>query len=166
MTYLVTALLCVIRRHALHRGFWWAIALLLLVLALIGLTPIPRSITGFGRGIAYTEGWYELRRPVQFASIIGILILSAILFKRMVITFRRDPPELVGLLAMSSLLSLILIRLISFHYVDRLLAIRIWNVQVGWGLEVLLLLCIGIAAHWRSISRYGKMCNLSSTSEG
>jgi hypothetical protein len=150
MLFLIVGLLCLVRPGRPQRPFWWAIAALLLVLGLSRLANFEQIVTDFGRGVAISYGWYNTRRSLQSMGIFGILIGSGVVIIYMLARLQRlRAPEAIGLLAIGSLLTLILVRSISLHAVDNILDLHIRGVQVGSLLEALIMIWIIGAAFWK-----------------
>jgi hypothetical protein len=155
MLYLVVALLCFIRPGRTHRHFWWAIAFLLLMLGISRLANFEQIVTNVGRQVAMSNGWYNTRRPIQSIGIFGIVLGSGFIATCVVAFIQRlRAPEAIGTLAIGGLLTLISIRVISLHSVDAILGRHLFGffgVQLGWLLELLLLICIIAASFWREL---------------
>src|SRR5689334_13057407 len=139
MLFLIAALFCLVRPGRPQRPFWWAIALLLLLLGLSRLANFEQIVTDVGRGVAIRYGWYNTRRPLQSMGIFGILFGCGVIVTCVLARFQRlRAPECIGLLAAGCLLALIGARAISLHSVDNILDRHMYNVQVGWLLEALI----------------------------
>lgn len=153
MMYLFAAAACLIRPYRPQRRFWWGLAVLLAVLGMIRLAELQHLVTRYGRGLAYTEGWYGVRRPLQVAAIFGVLLAGGITVRHVASQLRYKPAELIAALTTSALLGLVGIRALSFHYVDKLFGVKIFNIQLGAISEGVLLLCIVGAALWKGKTR-------------
>lgn len=155
MLYLVAALLCFIQPSRPQRRFWWAIAFLLLILGVSRLANLEQIVTDAGRQAAIGYGWYNARRPIQATSIFGIVLWSGFITTCIFALIRHlRAPEAIGILAMGCLLTLISVRLISLHSVDAIVGrhlFGLFRVQLGWLLEVLMLICIVGASFWRTL---------------
>jgi hypothetical protein len=132
---------------------WRCMAILLLVLGADKQLNVITEVTAFGRGVAHVQGWYDRRQPLQIV-VIGLLAMScALLMTVLLIWMRRAPiPTWLALTGTLSLVTFVLIRAVSYHYVDRFLGQHIlgfrWNsvIEMG-GIGVVLL-----ASLWRQIS--------------
>jgi hypothetical protein len=126
-----------------------AIACILVLIGFGSLTNLPEHMTTFGRNIAYNYGWYRVRRPIQTLGIIGILLASIFIVVRMRGQFQRlRAPEWLALLAMGALFNLIIIRIISLHYVDSLFRRHVFTLSIDKFFELLILLCIIATSLW------------------
>jgi hypothetical protein len=152
MLYLIAALLCLARAGHPQRQVWWAIALVLLVLGLARLANLEQVATDVGRQIAISQEWYTSRRPIQSIGIFGIVLGSGLIaICIFALTRRLRAAEAIGILAAGGLVTLIAIRSISLHSVDALVGrhlFGLFGIQLGWLLEMLLLICIVGAALW------------------
>lgn len=150
MLFLIAALLCLVRPGRPRRPFWWAIALLLLLLGLSRLANFEQILTDAGRGLAIRYGWYSTRRPIQSMIVYGLLFGSGVIVTCVLACFQRlRAPEALGLLAVGCLLTLVGVRAISLHAVDNILDRHMFGVQVNWFLEALILIWIAGALLWK-----------------
>ena len=138
--------------HSREATFWFLFTSFLLFLGINKQLDLQTWFTLFGKHLAQDEGWYTSRRIVQ-AVFIGLVALvglgSLILFWRLARGKIRH--YRMALFGAVSLGSFILIRAASFHYVDKMLGLRLSYFRVNFILEVGGILCIGIAAFnaWR-----------------
>ena len=87
LAYLVAAGLCLAcawraprifaDHHRQHRLVWGGLAAGLLLLALNKQLDLQTLVTEVGRAVAYQQGWYDWRQPVQIL-IVGLLGLAAL----------------------------------------------------------------------------------------
>jgi len=132
---------------------WRSIAVLFLALGVNKQLNLITALTVFGRTVAYLQGWYDRRQPVQVV-LIGLLAMSCVLVVTMLLIWMRRAPTATWLALIGATLTLtfVLIRAVSYHYVDRFLFERIlglrWNsvIEIG-GISVVLL-----ASQWRQVS--------------
>lgn len=84
---------------------------------------LSTSIGGVGRDLARSEEWYESRRPLQAAvvSIVGVAWLTVIVVGIWRVPQRRRR-YLPSALLCTSLVCFAIIRLVSLHHVDRIVA--------------------------------------------
>jgi len=138
--YFGTAALCglvAVRGRGRARWLWWSLALLLVVLGINKQLDLQSWFTAVGRAISRAQGWYGLRRMLQFwfivavAGAFGALLLLAVWILRA--EMRRYWPALLG---MSGLLGFVLVRAASFHHVDLLINRRVIGVRINWLLEL------------------------------
>jgi hypothetical protein len=141
--YFGVAILCFRRaRKAKTSGgteffFWAGLAALLVLLGINKQLDLQTFLTLTGRRIAVAQGWYEERRPVQFAfvAVVGLAALAGlVLMWRLV---RGRSRELwVALLGFVLLLAFVIVRAASFHHFDALININIAGVRMNWILEL------------------------------
>lgn len=149
MIYLLVALICLALSH---RPFWRVMAGVLVVLGLCRLADIQVLMTDVGRQLAYADGWYSVRRPLQAAGILGILLSTGLVITWLRPRLQRlQSPEAAALLCMMALCALIAVRVVSLHQIDRLLGIRLLGVQLGWLAEVAALGGIAATALWQFV---------------
>ena len=112
---------------AKHRVLWPVCWLLIgAVYASMALAlgfNLSTSIGGVGRDLARSEEWYESRRPLQAAavSIVGVAWLTIIVVGIWRVPQRRRR-YLPSALLCTSLVCFAIIRLVSLHHVDRIVA--------------------------------------------
>jgi hypothetical protein len=160
--YLVTSVTCwASARRAEHddRGpsneafAWRCIAALLLALGVNKQLNLITAVTELGRALAYHQGWYDRRQPAQLV-LIGLLAMSCVFAMTMLLIWmRRAPlPTWLALIGAMFVVTFVLIRTVSYHYVDRFLSQHIfglrWNsvIEIG-GIGVVL-----FASQWRRVS--------------
>jgi len=120
-----------------------------MVFGLSTMTNFPQHMTIVGRQFALEHGWYRIRRPAQTFGSVGMLLASVAIVVGLRTQFRSlRPPEWLALLAMSCLFNLTIIQAISLHDVDDLLSTRLFGLRFGTLAELLILLCIIVAAAW------------------
>jgi hypothetical protein len=142
-----------IRREA---AFWFSFTCLLLFLGVNKQLDLQTFFTLLGKHAAQDEGWYESRRMVQ-AAFIGCVAMAGVgallFFWRMARhKVRHYGLALAGAVSLSAF---ILIRAASFHYVDKMLGIRLSYLSVNFILEFGGIVCVAIAAFqsWRELAR-------------
>lgn len=118
------------------RGFWAFLTVLLLFLAVNKQLDLQSAMTQIGRCVSQAHGWYEDRRYVQFAFILGLLLTSVIgliVGARLLFgSLRQNGIALVGL---AILTSFVVIRAVGFHKMDALLRHREFGLSTNFLLE-------------------------------
>lgn len=129
------------------RGFWTALAVLMLMLGLNKQLDLQTWFTEIGRDVAMAQGWYERRFKVQVEFIAGLAVVGAIGMVWLQWRLRRLDRFARG--AASGLLLLtvfVVIRAASFHHVDQLLGVRLAGLRINVILELGGIACIALAA--------------------
>jgi hypothetical protein len=120
-----------------EQRFWAWCSLALMLLAINKQADAQTWLTGIGRELAYSGGWYDARRPIQKAFIVilsfGFLIGLGYASWCLRATARQVRTALMGL----TLIGLyVMVRAASFHHIDELLMSRIGLVRAGLGIEL------------------------------
>ena len=117
--------------------FWTLAALLLLFLAVNKQLDLQSFMTAAGRCMAQAQGWYENRRLVQLAFILGLAgtgVLVLLGLRRLLRgTLARTGLALLGLVLVTVF---VLIRAAGFHHMDMLIGTRIAGMRLNWLLEL------------------------------
>ena len=149
--YLVCALLAfaVWRRQpgGTSRGFWAAIAALMLFLSLNKQLDLQTALTETGRCLSHAQGWYDQRRFVQIAFLATLLagIVLAVRRGRRAVSGNLRGNRL-ALWGVTILGGFVLMRAVGFHAVDRLIGMRHTGVSMNYLFENAGLLLIAINA--------------------
>ena len=141
LVYAGTAGLCALaacrapsRRHAV---FWALLAAGLLALAVNKQLDLQSGLTALARCHAKAGGWYEDRRGVQTAFILGIAGAAAVGTGFLGWLMRRDLARLwPAVLGAGLVLGFVTIRAAGFHHVDTLIGQGAFGVTVNAALEV------------------------------
>lgn len=147
------------------RGFWAAIAALMLFLSVNKQLDLQTALTQTGRCLSHAQGWYDQRRAVQIAFLAALLA-------GIVLAVRRGRRALRGnlggnrlaLWGVTILGGFVMLRAVGFHGVDRLIALRHTGVSANYLLENAGLLLIAINAV--AILRRGRAAGLSGPDAG
>jgi len=122
--------------------FWLIVAVIILFLGINKQLDFQSLITEVGRYYAKENGWYEIRREIQFWGIISLLLFS--LTTLTVFIFKMGSiikSNWLAIFGMTLLLSFVLIRAAAFYHVT------VFNNQQFNGLlELSGICCIGLAA--------------------
>jgi hypothetical protein len=125
-------------RQRPERGFWIALAVLLIALGINKQFDLQSAMTAVGRCLAQAQGWYEDRRAVQLAFISGLLGISAIVMITVLISLRRSLGRVgVAILGFGLLVTFVAVRAIGFHGFDRFIhAEAAFGIRANWILEI------------------------------
>jgi hypothetical protein len=131
---------------------WRSIAILFLALGVNKQFDLITAVTVFGRTIAYLDGWYNRRQPVQVA-LIALLAMSCALVATMLLIWMRRAPiaTWLALIGATFTLTFVLIRAVSYHYVDRFLFERILGLRWNWVIEMGGISVVLLASKWRQV---------------
>jgi hypothetical protein len=128
-----------------ERGAWRFIAVLFLGLGINKLFGLDAALTEAGRILAQHRGWYGHRNLVQLVFIAQVMVTCMVAAIALVIWARYTSKSTWFALAGTTLvLSFVLVRTVSFYYVDRFLDQQIlgfrWNAVLEMGGIALVLL--------------------------
>ena len=139
--YLASAFSCLVvgvlerRSRRLDRSwptFWFVCAAVLGAVGLARAGKLESVISSAGRARARAEGWYAGRHRLQVDVIVVVAI--AWVLAVLVAAWRTRPSHrhcLPVAVAVLSLLSFLVVRLVSLHQVDRILDHRVHGVRAG-----------------------------------
>lgn len=143
--------------------FYYSQACLLLFLSLDKQWGLLHRLTSYSRIIAMRDGWYYSRHSLQVELIVVMIVAGLLLLGVASWCFRAIlRQQWLPLLSAIGLLTYVVIRAISLHDIDALLAARVWGLRRDWLVELggsLFLLCALTLAfsvqqrrsrHWRS----------------
>lgn len=171
LTVLAQALLFVACMACAHRNgvatragrFWLVASLTLGLLAVLGAWRAERSWVLWMRDVVQSQGWYMLRRPLQWLAVATLAMGALVLMARMPGWLRAQADARGLRWAAFGLLMLVLVlalRLISLHQVDLWLEFRLAGAGIGRLIEVLGLLFLALGcllpaaqptARWRKV---------------
>lgn len=141
--------LTVWRRHPemTGRGFWGVLAVALLFLAVNKQLDLQSALTQIGRCLSQSQGWYDNRRPVQFAVIGAILVMLGI---GVVVTIRSLQhamrPNALAITGLILLAGFVMVRAVGFHFVDLLIGQRLFGISANFVMENTGLILISLNA--------------------
>jgi hypothetical protein len=131
-----------------ERAMWRGLASVLVMLAINDL--VESAITDLLRSRAMQQGWYEGRQIIQlgFIVIAGATCLLACSFLLFLV---RGTPHAtkIGVVALTLLLTLALVRGTSLHEVDHLLGKRVLGLKLNRIIEIGGLALVMLASEWR-----------------
>ena len=115
----------------------------LIFLGIDHVVGISSSLTDLGRGISKLQGWYEERKLFQRSMISGLYsLIAALLIKTTSASGKKTLGLRLALLGTSFLITLYVVRSLSFHYIDVLLEHAINDVHVFYLAELLGISCV------------------------
>jgi tellurite resistance protein TehA-like permease len=129
------------------RTLWLVVALALLALGINKQLDLQTALTEWGRGMALSEGWYQVRRPLQVVFIAAVLVSGLIALRAASRLARGDAslrPVIGGVVFITCF---VVIRASSFHHVDLLIGYDISGVRVNWLLELGGIAFVAVAAY-------------------
>lgn len=117
--------------------FWAALVAILLFLAVNKQLDLQTAMTAAGRCIAIAEGWYDDRRRVQVAVILGICVMGLALLALGFAALRRDiRRNALAVAGLALVVTFVLVRAVGFHDVDALIGLSVANIRLNWLLEL------------------------------
>lgn len=148
------------RRQAAGRPailLWSGLSLLFCALGVSKQLDLHNLLTGLGRSLAHTQGWYDQRRAVQ-AVFIALMALAFVSSVKMIVTHfpRTSRRHRLALLGAVFLISFIVTRAASFHHLDALLHWHLGSMTVNWILELGGISLVAIAAGWNVRWRFAE----------
>ncbi len=115
------------------------ITLVLCVLAFMHLMNLGGDVADNVRIVAKQGGWYGDRRPMQAKLILFVTGISAVGLVGLLIKFKQQiKPVLPTVLALSACLTYTLIKTISLHQIDGVLALHVGPARLGAWIHLLL----------------------------
>ncbi|WP_417725905.1 isopropylmalate isomerase [Roseovarius sp.] len=154
--YVVTGGLCLAaaRVRVQDRRFWTILSVVLLFLAVNKQLDLQSALTATGRCISKMQGWYQDRKPVQFAFILALLTASVTTMSITLIRLRRHLGRIgIALCGFGILLTFVAIRAVGFHHFDQIIGMTLGNFRMNWVLELSGIVLIFVNAVWACGSR-------------
>lgn len=140
VAYFAAAYLCFRARRrvpAAPARFWKLIALVLVALGINKQLDVQSLLTELARISAHEQGWYEERRAVQRAFILGVAAVAACAAALLALSvYRQGRPARVAAAGMAFICGYVVIRAASFHHVDQLIGSSIVGVRLNWLFEL------------------------------
>jgi hypothetical protein len=125
------------------RKFWWLLGVFLLLLAINKQLDLQTWFTQTLKDMAISHGWYEQRRALQVAFVVGIGLTMLVCLLTLRITlvslWRQYKLVWTGLFL---LCTFILLRAASFHHIDIFIRESIYGLELNVVLENLALAVI------------------------
>ena len=126
---------------------WVLLAVALIALGLNKPLDLHQWITRIGKRIALRDGWYDHRREVQRVFVAYLSIGACVALGGFALAFRRVlKRQGLALAGIVFLVCFILLRTVSFHNIDHLLAKRLAGLKLHIILELAGIACIAASA--------------------
>jgi hypothetical protein len=142
VAYLGVAWLCLLNAYIAqterdpHR-VWYMTALLLSLLAINTLLRADVFVTHGLRGLARVEGWYGVRRPLQYLAEFVVALVLLFLAGRLRRELTAGPVQSESVaFGLALLLLLLAVRTVSAHGTDAIMNFYLAGVSVGRWLEL------------------------------
>ena len=140
VSYLICfALACLVVARRPSRaayGLWLGLAVLMLALAVNKQLDLQTALTATGRCLAWAQGWYDDRRPVQLAFILALLLgVGAALVTTLIALRHKRRGNGLALLGMGVLGAFVMVRAVGFHHVDMLINRDFANIKFNFLFE-------------------------------
>ena len=117
--------------------FWYMTSGVLALMAVGRVVDLGNALADFGRRTASSQGWSDMRRPVQAVTVLVIIILvSALASVAIRRTSSRWNPDVAMTVVVTLLVGLAAVRSISLHQLDALLDRNWIGMRVGVVLEL------------------------------
>ena len=148
LAYLVSAVLCALilqyravgnEALTVEDRAWQIFSAGLFLMALYTFLGGEQALVLWLRGMARTEGWYELRRPIQVMALVVMLVAGFQGFSRVWSIASRGELPLALALAIAGMGMLTLVfclNLVSYHYTDAVLNQDLSGLRVARWLEL------------------------------
>ncbi len=142
LAYLAVVWRCVVKameskKHGGNHQFWLYLAAFLLFLGLNKQLDLQSWLTEVMRDLSIAHGWYDHRRPVQFAFIgllgVGMLVILFSVRLFLANSWRRNKICWLGIVL---LCTFIVMRAASFHHFDILINHDILGLKINVLLEI------------------------------
>lgn len=127
--------------------FWYAAALLLVLLGINKELDLQSLLTDSARSLAREAGWYEQRRQFQALFLVALAIGGAAAAVLLGLWLRRSPRAVkVAAAGIVILLTFVFMRAASFHHLDEWVTVNVGFMRSGWWLELAGIAVIALAA--------------------
>lgn len=124
-------------RRSEKRRVWRVLAAVLALLGVNKQLDLQSLATDVARILARRQGWYEQRQLVQLFMILGLLVVGlASIVAILYASWKAGLEIKLAFVGLAFLIVFIVIRASSFHHVDRLLGVRLFNLRMNWILEL------------------------------
>lgn len=133
-----------------ERGAWRSLAVLFLGLGINRQLNLDTVFTQAGRVLANYQGWYGHRALFQLAFIAQVALTCVVVEVTLLVWARRSPKSTrVALAGAVLVFSFVVIRAVSYHYVDRFLNKQILGFRRNSILEMAGIGLVLLASLWR-----------------
>ena len=121
----------------MRRRFWLVTAVILVALGINKQLDLQSLVLNLGRTLAKSEGWYESRRAVQYAFIVGVAVAGTAAVAALLWLFRRGGAWVrLAQFGLVTLCTFVIVRAASFHHVDMMLGKDIGFFRLNHVLEL------------------------------
>jgi hypothetical protein len=125
------------RARRRERVFWAVLCAALLALAVNKQFDMQSALTAAGRCLARAQGWYGMRRDVQYAFVLAVAGLGLCATLAAVWAMRRDMRRAwLALLGFGTLVTFVAIRAAGFHDLDTFIGSRVAGLRMNWVIEM------------------------------
>jgi hypothetical protein len=119
------------------RALWLGLGIVLLLLGINKQLDLQTAVTGMGRKLAVTYGWYASRRRLEAIFLAGVALGGLALVRVVFLLARAEPRGIRAVLTGAAFLVVfVVVRAASFHHVDELLHVDLAESPVNGVLEV------------------------------
>lgn len=137
-------------RHGVRRHRMWALlAVLVLLLGIERLFDSEAALTAVGRCVAHRNDWYAQRRHFQLDVLIALAALGVAGFLAVAIALGEALRESgAAFLGLCILVTFVLMRMVSYHNFDAVIASRAFGISANLVFESVGLVMICVNAIW------------------
>lgn len=133
--------------HGMARGLWISITAITAFLALNKQLDLQTALTATGRCLSHAQGWYDNRRYVQLAFILGLIIAVLIgMIATVMALSGKLRSNAIAVAGLAILCCFVLVRAVGFHHIDRLISMDFANIKFNFLFENIGLLLIAVNA--------------------
>lgn len=120
------------------KRLWTMLAVFLLLLGVNKQLDLQSALTATGRCVAQFQGWYDHRRAVQFAFVLALLCVSALVMAIAVYRLRQSLRRVgLALLGFGFLVTFVALRAVGFQHFDQFIGgYSSFGEQTNWLTEV------------------------------
>ena len=127
--------------------FWLVLAVMLFCLGVNKQADLQSLLTLYGRDLLRGAGLYDVRRPIQVAFILGVVVIATLIVLIALWLVRRwSWPCKFAAVGLGIQAAFIVVRATSFHHVDMLLRLRFGDLKINLLFESIGLMVILLAA--------------------
>lgn len=132
-----------------ERLFWLLAGLAIMALGLNKQLDLQTQLTAFGRQLARDGDWFDMRRQVQTAFVIGLAAVGAMIALWLAWMVRAmGGPVKLALAGLWMLGGFVLLRAASFHHLDQLLRTSLFGTRAWVVIELAGIAMVAAGAIW------------------
>jgi hypothetical protein len=143
-----------------ERLFWFVVAVLFALLGLNKQLDLQSLLTEVGRLLARSEGWYEDRRPVQYAfiAVVAAVGIAGAAFGVFLVR-RATHGAKIAAAGTALVTAFVVIRAASFHHFDEFIDSELLGLRANWLLELtgIAVVLYGTVAQQRTLQTRGNL---------